>query len=152
MTKLRMNGEAPVFILQLTSILILIPVLVALYLTRWDDFIILSFLTITSIWYHSCHSKISYCIDQISIAFFVFHTFLLAISGFITSVIFILYFAYILILYSYGKIYNCFCYDPNLNIGDKYHASIHILGIFTYCISVIFFLPNDTRGIFLLFF
>jgi hypothetical protein len=143
-----MNGEPPVFISQLTSVLIFIPVLVALFFSKWGDFIILSFLGITSIWYHTYHSRLSYYVDQISIAFFVSHCSILAISNFITSIIFFLYFGYILILYSYGKEYNCFCYDPNINIGDKYHASIHILGIFTYCISVMFFLPNNAHGIF----
>jgi len=148
MSNLRINGEAPVFILQLTSKLIFIPAIVALFLKRWGDLIIISFLAISALWYHSSHSKISYYVDQIGIWLLVFHTFLLAITNLITPFLFILGFGYMLIVYSYGKNYNCFCFDPDINIADKYHASIHVLGIAIYCISMIFFLPTESNGIF----
>ena len=37
-----------------------------------------------------------------------------------------------LIAYSYGKRNKCFCFDPNAQVADMYHASIHILGITIY--------------------
>ena len=52
-----------------------------------------------------------------------------------------------LIVYSYGQRNKCFCFDPNTQVADMYHASIHILGITIYTISMLFFLDDDA-GIF----
>jgi hypothetical protein len=45
-----------------------------------------------------------------------------------------------LIVYSYGKRNKCFCFDTNTVVADRFHASIHILGIAIYSLSMIFFL------------
>ena len=75
------------------------------------------------------------------------HTILLARTNHITPFLYILGFGYMLIVYSYGQRNKCFCFDPNAQVADMYHASIHILGIIIYTLSMLFFLDNDT-GIF----
>ena len=135
-------------LLVFTSNLICIPTCVAFLLKRWEDVFITSLQAICAIWYHSSHSPISFYADQISIWLLVLHTCMLATTNTITPFLFTLGFGYMGVVYSYGKINNIFCFDPNEYIADIYHASMHIVGIIIYSGSMIFFLPNEANGIF----
>ena len=76
---------------------------------------------------------------------------MLATTNTITPFLFTLGFGYMGVVYSYGKINNIFCFDPNEYIADIYDASMHIVGIIIYSGSMICFLSdeaNDANGIF----
>ena len=143
-----MGGEPPTDILIFTSKLIFIPGIVALCLNRWGDVFIITFQAIMAIWYHSTHTIASFYADQVGIWLLATHTLLLARTSAATPYLFVLGFGYMLVVYSYGKRNNCFCFDPNRVLADRYHASIHILGISIYSTSMIFFLPYTAGGIF----
>ena len=142
MTQLRIGNEPPAEVLVATSKLIFIPAGVALVLHRWTDVLVISTQGICAIWFHSSHTPFSYYADQTSTLILATHTFRLAITNPITPFLFALGFGYMLLVYTYGKRNNCFCFDPDTEIADKYHASIHILGIVIYSVSMIFFLPR----------
>jgi len=148
MSLVRVAEEPPTEILIYTSKLILIPAILALGLRRWGDIFIITFQAVVSTWYHSQHTITSYYADQIGIWLLVVHTFLLARTSAATPYLFVLGFGYMLVVYSYGKRKKCFCFDPNRQIGDRYHASIHILGIAIYSASIMFFLPATALGLF----
>jgi len=135
-------------ILVNTSKLILIPTVIALLLARWGDVLILSLQSICAIWYHSSHTNISFYADQLSMYLLITHTFLLAITNNITSFLFILAFGYMFVVYIYGKINTCFCFNPNKNIGDIWHGSMHLLGVIVYSCSMLFVLSHEANGIF----
>jgi hypothetical protein len=147
-TTLRLSGEPPVEMLVYTSKLIFITTIVALCMRRWVDVFITLFQAISALWYHSSHTRLSFYADQISIWLLVTHTFLLAITNTITPCLYTIGFGYMLIVYSYGQKYKCFCFDPDITIADKYHASIHIIGIIIYSSSMIFFLSDEANGIY----
>jgi len=146
-TRVRIEGEPPVQILVFTSSLICIPTLVALSLHRWGDVYITSLQALCSLWFHSSHTPISLYADQISMCILITHTFLLAVTHWLTPFFFLLGFGYIFLVYVYGKRINAFCFDPDTRIADAYHASIHILGIAIYSGSMLI-LSNDAYGIF----
>lgn len=135
-------------ILMNTSKLILIPTVIALLLARWGDVLILSLQAICAMWYHSSHTNISFYADQLSIYLLITHTFLLAITNNITPFLFILAFGYMFVVYIYGKINTCFCFNPNKNIGDMWHGSMHVLGVIVYSCSMLFILSYEANGIF----
>jgi DVNP family len=55
--------------------------------------------------------------------------------------LFILGFGYMLLVYMYGKQKNCFAFDPKEDVAEKYHASMHLVGIAIYTSSMLWFLP-----------
>ena len=140
--------QQPSEILTLTSKLIFVPAIVALGLRRWGDVCIVSFQAVTAIWYHSSHTPVSYYVDQLGIWLLVVHTLLLAQTTPATPYMFVLGFGYMFLMYFYGKCTKRFCFDPNTDIADRYHASMHVLGIAIYSGSMIFFLPDTAGGIF----
>jgi hypothetical protein len=148
MTQLRVGGEPPSPILLFTSRLIFVPAIVALLLKRWGDVFIICFQAVCAVWFHSAHSPASYWMDQVGMYLLATHTFFLARTSSATPFLFVLGFGYMLMVYSYGQRNSCFCFDPNTVIADRYHASIHILGIAIYASSMMFFLPHEAGGIF----
>jgi hypothetical protein len=146
--ELKIGGEPPSELLLLTSRLIFLPAIVAFVHKRWGDVFVISFQGICAIWFHSSHTFTSFCADQVSMYLLATHTLLLARTSYWTPFLFVLGFGYMLIVYSYGKRAGCFCFDPNPMIADRYHASIHILGILIYASSMIFFLPHEAGGLF----
>ena len=135
-------------ILIFTSKLIFVPAIVALCLGRWGDVFVITFQAVIAIWYHSTHTLASFYADQVGIWLLAIHTLLLAITSAATPYLFVLGFGYMLVVYLYGKRNKCFCFDPNRELADRYHGSIHILGIAIYSASMIFFLPDTAGGIF----
>ena len=125
---------------HLSSLLIAVPALVAVILGRWTDFMVIITQTITSIWIHFTGSPIALRIDQTALAVLIARTLSLAITGYITIGLFILGFGYMFIMYTYGYFNKCFCFDPCPKKSDRYHSSIHILGIAIYTASMIWFL------------
>jgi hypothetical protein len=127
-------------LLRVTSSLIFLPAFIALALGRWTDVVVISTQGICSVWFHSTHSKLSLYADQTSILILATHTLGLALTNSVTPYLFVLGFGYMAVVFSYGKRNNCFCFDPDETVGNRYHASIHILGITIYSVSMIFFL------------
>ena len=127
-------------IIQYSSMLIFTPALIALFLNRWSDVAIITAQATTSVWYHSSYSRISLIFDRIALSALIVRTLLHAITTYETIGLFILGFGYMLIIYTYGFYNNCFSFDARPEVSDKYHASIHILGIAIYSGSMIFFL------------
>ena len=147
MTQLRIGGEPPAEILLFTSKLIFVPALIALFLRRWADVFIISFQAASAIWFHSSHTPVAFYADQLGTLVLATHTLLLARSTPYTPPLFVIGFGYMLVVYSYGQRNKCFCFDPNPRIADRFHASIHLLGITIYSSSMIFFLPYEAAGI-----
>jgi len=117
------------------------PALVALFLGRWPDVLIITAQATSSIWYHSTHTPASLIADRLALSALVVRTLLLAISTYETIGLFILGFGYMLTIYTYGFYTHRFSFDTRPEVADMYHASIHILGIAIYMGSMIFFLP-----------
>ena len=118
--------------------LIFIPVFIATFLGRWPDVAIITAQATSSVWYHSFYSRISLVADRLALSALIIRTLLLAITTYKTIGLFILGFGYMLIIYTYGFYNNCFSFDPRPEVSDKYHASIHILGIVIYSSSMLF--------------
>jgi hypothetical protein len=134
--------------LTITSHLIFFPAIIALYLSRWIDVFIIALQAITAVWYHSYHTTASYYADQVAIWLLACHTLLLARTSIVTPYLFVVGFGYMVVVYCYGKRNKCFCFDENILVADLYHGSIHILGIAIYSVSMLFFLPYESGGIF----
>ena len=147
-TRLRLNGEPPVDLLVFTSKLIFIPTVIALLMRRWVDVVVSSVQAISAIWFHSSHTRLSFYADQVGILLLAFHTLLLAITNNISICLFILAYGYMILVYSYGHYYKCFCFDSNVKVADKYHASIHIAGILIYSVSMLFIISHEANGIY----
>lgn len=150
-TRLQVAGEPPTEILILSSRLIFVLAVIAFFLKRWGDVFIVTSQALCAIWFHSSRNLISYYADQFSMYLLALHTLLLARTSQVTPYLFVLGFGYMLVLYSYGQRNRCFCFDSDINIANRYHASIHILGITIYGSSMILFLDYEAGGIFDLF-
>ena len=148
MTELRINGEPPVLILVLSSMSLFIASCIAFLLKRWGDVIVISFLAICATWYHSTHTHIAFYADQLSILLLTVHTILLALSTYATHLMFVIAFGYMITLYYYGKQHKCYCFHPDIVVADRFHASMHILGLIIYSLSMVFILPYEENGIF----
>jgi hypothetical protein len=148
MVELRINREPPTQILIVTSCLLLVPATVAIALKRWGDLFIISVQCASALWFHTAHTPISFYVDQASTALLAVHTVLLARTTMITPFMFVLHFGYMTVVYGYGERNKCFCFHPDIIIADRYHASIHVLGMLVYTSSMILFLPHEANGIF----
>ncbi|NBV77701.1 hypothetical protein EBR66_06075 [bacterium] len=146
--QLKIGGEPPSELLLFTSRLIFVPAIVAFFLNRWGDVFIICFQAVCANWFHSSHTLSAFYADQVGMYLLAFHTLLLAITSIWTPFLFVLGFGYMLVVYSYGQCNSCFCFDSDPVIADRYHASIHILGIAIYASSMLFFLPMEAGGIF----
>ena len=146
--ELKVGGEPPSELLLITSRLIFVPAIVAFFLSRWGDVFVICFQAVCAIWFHSSHTLSAFYADQAGMYLLAFHTLLLARTSVWTPFLFVLGFGYMLIVYSYGQRNKCFCFDSDPVIADRYHASIHILGIAIYASSMLFFLPGEAGGIF----
>jgi hypothetical protein len=127
-------------LVQYSALFIFAPALVAAHLSRWVDVGIIVAQATASIWYHSSHSWASLFSDRVALAALVVRTLLLAVSTYATMALFVLGFGYMLLIYTYGFHNDCFSFDPRPEVADKYHASIHLLGIAIYTGSMVFFL------------
>lgn len=128
-------------LVQYSARLIFVPALVAVFLGRWADVAVVAAQASASIWYHSSYSRISLFFDRLALAALVVRTFLLAVTTYATIGLFLVGFGYMLIIYTYGFYNRCFSFDPRHDVADKYHASMHILGIAIYAGSMMVFLP-----------
>ena len=127
-------------LVQYSAMLILAPAFVAAFLGRWPDAAIISAQAAASIWHHSTYSRLSLIADRLALAALVVRTFLLALSTYATMALFVVGFGYMLIIYTYGFCHQCFAFDPEPEVADLYHASIHVLGVAIYAGSMLFFL------------
>lgn len=127
-------------LVQYSALFILTPAFVAAFLGRWPDAVIISTQAAASIWYHSTYSRISLIVDRLALAVLVVRTFLLALSTYATMALYVVGFGYMLMIYTYGFCHQCFSFDPDPEVADLYHASIHVLGVAIYAGSMIFFL------------
>lgn len=125
---------------QYTAFLILTPVLVAAYLSRWVDLFVILNQAVASIWYHSSHSNTSLFFDRLALSTLIVRTTLLALTNNVTIGLFFLGFGYMFVMYIYGFYNQCFSFDPRPEMADLYHASIHVVGIAIYTGSMICFL------------
>jgi hypothetical protein len=148
MVELRINREPPTQILIFTSSLLLIPAGVAVALKRWGDVVIISLQFVSALWFHTAHTPTSFYFDQASTSLLAVHSLLLARTTAITPFMFVLHFGYMTVVYGYGERNKCFCFHPDIIIADRYHSSIHILGMLVYTSSMILFLPYEANGIF----
>ena len=146
--QLKIGGEPPSELLLFTSRLIFVPGIIALLLNRWPDVFVISFQAICAIWFHSSHTLTAFYADQVGMYLLAAHTLLLSSTSVWTPFLYVIGFGYMLLVYSYGQRNSCFCFDANSVVADKYHASIHILGIIIYSSSMVFFLPTNAGGIF----
>jgi hypothetical protein len=116
------------------------PAVVAAFLGRWPDVVVIVAQAGASIWHHSAYSRLSLFADRLALAALAARTFSLAISTSATVALFILGFGYMLVMYTYGFCHQCYSFDPRPEVADKYHASIHVLGVAIYAGSMLFFL------------
>lgn len=123
-----------------TAIIIFIPAIIAILLERWIDAIIISCQACTSIIYHYNNTKIMLFMDRFALTSLIIRTFYLAIKSYYTIIFYLIGFGYISIIYIYGFYNKCFSFDPIFIIADRYHSSMHIIGIIIYSISMIWFL------------
>lgn len=125
---------------QYSARLILAPAVVAALLGRWPDAAVIVAQAGASIWHHSTYSRLSLIVDRSALAALAARTFVLAISTSATMALFVLGFGYMLVMYTYGFCHGCYSFDPRPDVADKYHASIHVLGVAIYAGSMLFFL------------
>ena len=123
-----------------TSISIFIPAIIAILLNRWIDAIIISTLGCASVTHHFNNKKITLIIDRLALICLIIRTFLLAIQSYYTIALYLIGFGYMFIIYTYGFYNNCFSFDPRFIVADRYHSSMHIIGIIIYSVSMIWFL------------
>ena len=120
--------------------MIFIPALIASYLGRWTDVYIILAQAICSVIYHTYKTPIALIADRISLVTLATHTLVLALSTPITRVLYLVGFGHMFTMYVGGWHLKMFCFDPDLRVGNRWHASIHILGIAIYSSSMLFFL------------
>ena len=127
-------------LVKFTSIAIFIPAIIAIILKRWTDVIVISTQACASIIYHSSNTQITLFIDRLALSGLIIRTFYLAISSYYTILLYLLGFGYMAIMYIFGFYKKCFSFDSNCYVADKYHSSIHIVGILIYSASMLWFL------------
>ena len=141
-SKLCLQPSVRVKILHLTSALLFVPAIVAASLGRWIDVAVIVTQATTSVWFHTTGSLVALRIDQTALAALATRTLSLAITGYTTIGLYILGFGYMLLVYTYGFYNKCFVFDVDPVTGNCYHASIHILGITIYIVSMVWLLPS----------
>ena len=125
---------------QYSARLIFAPAVVVALLGRWPDVVVIVAQAGASVWRHSTYSRLSLFVDRLALAALAARTFVLAISTWATIALFVLGFGYMLVMYTYGFCHQCYSFDPRPAVADKYHASIHVLGVAIYAGSMLFLL------------
>lgn len=97
----------------------------------------------SSIIHHYIYSDITKFIDKIFIYIFVcFGGYTLYQKAFskniIKTVCIITLFVFSIIVYNYGKMYNQFCFDPDIIVANIYHGLLHILSSFGHNLIILF--------------
>ncbi len=124
-------------ILKYSSRSIFIPALVALYLGRWTDFLVICGQASASVWYHSNNTPLALFVDRTALAVLMLRTLLLALTSKYTIGLYIFGFGYIGVMYLYGYKKKCLAFDERQIVADAYHASMHVVGICIYSGSMI---------------
>jgi len=127
-------------ILFYSSFIFITNVISALYKEHYTYSLLFLFLFLTSITVHTKNNIYSNLIDKLAI-FFVFlyglkmfytktTTNIITINKIVLYTIIIATFLSCIILYHYGFITKQFCFHPDINIGNKFHSLMHIIGSF----------------------
>jgi hypothetical protein len=113
-------------ILQISSLFYLLPTLFALRYEKYYDSTITTSMALISFSYHSSYNKKVLVVDRFLTGVFILRSIYLAVTkggGFMVS--FAL--ADLGFLYFYGHAKSDYCFHPNVDIGNIYHASIHLV-------------------------
>lgn len=129
-------------LVNVTSIAIFIPAIVALSLKRWTDVLVISTQAFTSVIYHSNNTQITLFMDRLALVNLIIRTFLLSIHSYSTISLYLVGFGYMSLIYMYGFYNKCFSFDSRDHIADRYHSSIHVVGILIYSGSMIWLLDE----------
>jgi hypothetical protein len=125
---------------QITATTFFIPVIVAIVYKRWPDVIVLSIQGCTSYIHHSHYTQTTLIIDRAAIFALTLRSLYIAVQSYYTMALVIVSYGYLCIMYIYGFYNKCFSFDSREIVADRYHASTHIVGIFIYSGSMIWFL------------
>ena len=113
-------------ILKYTSYFILSPAIVGAYLGLWPDVLLTTSHTIISAYYHSTYSPTLLIVDRTALLLVLLRCLWLSLYTYTTICIGIVSFTYLGTIYVYGYKNKCFAFHPDIRIGDRYHASMHL--------------------------
>ena len=121
-------------ILLLSSLIFITNVITALYKQYYIYATLFTLLTITSQFFHSSKSMMTNAADKIMIFSVVFYGgnmlyTKMGMQGFhpLLGIVITTTFLFCIISYYYGYICNKYCFDPDNNVGNMYHAMLHII-------------------------
>jgi len=99
---------------------------------------------ITAIAYHSTYNRQILHVDRATTFLLLIRSGYLAQQTQVTQGIWVSFWFYMYVIYGYGKKTNRFSFDPNKNIGDLYHASLHYLGASVYIYGLLCLPVSET--------
>jgi hypothetical protein len=133
----------PNIVLVSTSLFFITNSIVA-YLTNQYIYAVISIgLFISSVIHHYIYSDLTNFFDKFFVYLFVCfggYTLYQKISttNIVKTVCIIVFFVFSIIVYNYGKMYNQFCFDPNIIVANIYHGLLHILSSFGHNLIILF--------------
>jgi len=120
-------------ILIFTSLVFITNIIAALYREHYLYAFFFFCLTATSLIVHNYNNMYTNLIDKISIFFIVtYGAYMLYCKScgdnYVTVSIIVITFLICVFLYVYGSLKNKYCFDPQIEIGNKYHGLLHFVG------------------------
>lgn len=120
-------------ILIFTSLVFITNIIAALYREHYLYAFFFFCLTTTSLIVHNYNNAYTNLIDKISIFFIVIYgAYMLYCKScgdnYVTVSIIVISFLLCVLLYVYGSLKSKYCFDPQIEIGNRYHALLHFIG------------------------
>lgn len=112
--------------LVLSSCFFLSNVIGNLYLKNYLYAFLFYFLTLTSIYHHRLQTPFTKQIDRLAIALVVLYGGYRFLMNKNRNFLVVAFFLSTIVLYNYGKVTNQFCFHPNTNISNNWHACMHL--------------------------
>ena len=124
----------PCFLLQISSLFFITNIISSVYYQQYIYSLLFSFLTMTSILFHSMPNLYTNIIDKCAIGSvvcyggYVLYSKIRTIEvSYIQVSLIVSSFLMVIVLYLYGYCTNQYCYDKDVCVGDKYHCLLHTI-------------------------
>ena len=122
------------FLLQISSLFFITNIISGVWYQQYIYSLLFSFLTMTSIIFHSMPNLYTNIIDKCAIGSvvcyggYVLYSKINSIEVSVIQVSLIVSsFLMVIVLYFYGYCRNQYCYDVDKCVGDKYHCLLHVI-------------------------
>jgi hypothetical protein len=137
--------QQPNMVLVLTPLIMLTNISAAFFTKQYIYMAISAGLLLSSVIYHYTYTNAAKLIDKFFVYVFIAfggYTFYTkcgsAASNLFKIVSIMAFFIFSIVVYTVGKKYECFCFDPTLYVANFFHGLMHILSSFGHNLIILF--------------